>query len=181
MRSFVTQQIHNMYLTGIVLYMCTTSVNLYCCPVCFWFQALGQSGCQWWWRAAVRSQWLLSDFWGPVRPDTWAPRWMKDLQKRTWNSRCIEMIFFFQRALSFSTSQTCADAHYEPSHDNDLIGLGQLTDSHHQCGDNGKDVVEKESSLSVRPQKYRWSAWLVPTYCHANRRSHGTHTKYIFE
>lgn len=46
-------------------------------------------------------------------------------------------------------SPTCTDAHYEPSHDDDLVGLGNFADPHHHSGDDGEDVVEEEGALPV--------------------------------
>lgn len=45
--------------------------------------------------------------------------------------------------------QTCTDAHDEPRHDDDLIGLGDFADAHHHGGDDGEDVVEEEGALPV--------------------------------
>lgn len=67
--------------------LCASSSNqwvfyLCCCPGCFWCLALVHWGCQRWWRAVVRRRGLPSGFLERVLPDTWAPRWMKDLQTR---------------------------------------------------------------------------------------------------
>lgn len=45
--------------------------------------------------------------------------------------------------------QTCTDAHYKPSHNDNLIGLGNLTDSHHHSRDDREDVVEEEGAFPV--------------------------------
>lgn len=38
---------------------------------------------------------------------------------------------------------TCTNADYKPSHNDDLIRFGNLTDSHHHSRDDRKDVVEE--------------------------------------
>lgn len=51
--------------------------------------------------------------------------------------------------MSSCRSLTCTDAHYKPSHDDDLIGLRNFADPHHHRGDDGEDVVEEEGALPV--------------------------------
>lgn len=51
--------------------------------------------------------------------------------------------------LNSSTYLTCTDAHYKPGHNDDLIGLGNLTDSHHHSWDDGKYIVEEEGPFPV--------------------------------
>lgn len=57
------------------------------------------------------------------------------------------------------TYLTCTDAHYKPRHNDDLIGLGNLTDSHHHSGDDGEDVVEEEGALPVTGWMHLKSYW----------------------
>lgn len=44
---------------------------------------------------------------------------------------------------------TCTYSHYDPGRNYELIGLGYLTDSHHDRRDDGEDVVEEEGALPV--------------------------------
>lgn len=50
---------------------------------------------------------------------------------------------------------TCTDAHYESGYDDDLVGIGGLTDPLHHGGDDGEDVVEEEGALPVRGTQFR--------------------------
>lgn len=47
------------------------------------------------------------------------------------------------------TYLTCTDAHYKSSCNDDLIGLSNLADSHHNSRNYGEDVVEEEGALPV--------------------------------
>lgn len=123
-----------------IIYLC-------CCPVCFWCPGLVHWGCQWWWRAVVWCRGLPSDFWERVLPDTWAPRWTRDLQTGNSNLRYIKITFIKLHYLNSWAYLTCTDAHYKPSHNDDLVGLGDLADPHHHGRDDGEDVVEEEGSL----------------------------------
>lgn len=51
--------------------------------------------------------------------------------------------------LNSCTYLTCTDPHYKSGHNDDLIGLSNLADSHHHSRDDGEDVVEEEGALPV--------------------------------
>lgn len=60
---------------------------------------------------------------------------------------------------------TGTNAHYEPSHNDDLIGLDGLTDSHHHSRNDGEDVVEEEGTFpDPGNQKHRYS------YCDSQKK-----------
>lgn len=57
------------------------------------------------------------------------------------------LVVYIQNRLLKIKSPTCAYAHYKPGHNDDLVGLGNLTDSHHHSRDDGEDGVQEKGAL----------------------------------
>ena len=59
------------------------------------------------------------------------------------------LIMYVQNRMLKIKYPTCTYPHYEPGYNDNLVGLGNLTDSHHHGRNDGENVVEEKGALPI--------------------------------